>query len=241
MAAWREHWMNRFYRSKPGWADGTTEFHRLCARFSPPNARILEIGAGPSNPTSEFLASLGELHGVDISDEVRQNRFLAASHVIANDRYPCDSGMFDLAVSNYVVEHVSDPQSHLLEVRRVLKPGGVYIFRTTNVLHYVGFVSMLTPHWFHLLVANRLRALAADAHDPWKTEYRMNTARSVRAHATQAGMAVRDMLLVEKEPHYGLVARPLFAAMMCYERAVNAFESLAHFRSNIFAVLATAD
>jgi SAM-dependent methyltransferase len=237
--SWQERWLDRFYRSQPRWIDGTTEFHRLCARHIATGARILEIGAGPPNPTSAFLSSLGELHGVDPGAEIRSNGALAQAHVIDGDAYPYGDATFDAAVSNYVVEHVADPVAHLSEVKRVLRSGGVYIFRTTNVIHYVGLVAAMTPHWFHRLVANRLRNLPADAHDPWPTTYRMNTRRSVYEHAERAGLLVRSLSMVEKDPYYGRAARPLFAAMLGYERLVNSTEMLATMRANIFAVLAS--
>jgi SAM-dependent methyltransferase len=234
---WQQTWTDRFYRSRPGWQDGTSEFHELCREHAPPGARILEVGAGPSNPTSAFLATLGELHGIDVSDEVFGNTYLRKSDLIVGDRYPVPDETFDLVVSNYVVEHVANPREHLAEIRRVLKPGGRYVFRTPNLVHYVAIVSRFTPHRFHLFAANRLRALGPEEHDPWPTVYAMNTPVAVRRHARAAGMEVRRLDMVEKEPSYGMVAKPLFLAFMAYERLVNATDRLSGLRANMFAVL----
>jgi SAM-dependent methyltransferase len=166
---WQENYVDRFYKSRDGWLDGTTEFHELCRRLAPSGSpKILEVGSGPSNPTSHFLASLGELHGLDVSEEVKTNEALKSAHVVEGDAFPFESGFFDLCVSNYVLEHVPDPVAHLREVARVLKPGGAFAFRTPNRLHYVSLVASLTPHWFHELVANRLRNLPEGAHDPYR-------------------------------------------------------------------------
>jgi hypothetical protein len=43
--------------------------------------------------------------------------------------------------------------------------------------------------------------------------------------------------MIEKEPSYGMCARPLFLAFMAYERLVNASEQLADLRANIIGVL----
>jgi hypothetical protein len=53
----------RYYYSRPEFVDGTTEFHRLCAKFIPVGERVLEIGPGPTNATSAFLASRGIVVG----------------------------------------------------------------------------------------------------------------------------------------------------------------------------------
>lgn len=234
---WQQAYMDRFYRSRAGWRDGTTEFHDLCARAGRGARRILEIGAGPSNPTSSYLATLAELHGVDVDSAALGNDALSGAHVIVRDAYPFDDGYFDLCVSNYVLEHVADPRAHLAEVRRVLGPGGAYVFRTPNRFHYVALVSAATPHWFHELVANRLRGQGEEAHDPYPTAYRMNSARAVARHAKSAGFAVEVLDLVEKEPSYGMAARPLFLAFMAYERLVNATPKLANLRANLFGLL----
>lgn len=229
--------MDRFYRSRPGWVDGTTAFHELVRTHAPPGAVIAEIGAGPTNPTSAFLASLGAVHGIDASDEVHGNVHLTTTSVLQDGGFPHPDATFDLAVSNYVVEHVEDAGAHLREVRRVLKPGAAYVFRTPNLLHYVALVSRFTPHGFHKLVANRLRGLRADDHDPWPTVYAMNTPRDVRREAAAADLRVTSLSLVEKEPSYGMIAKPLFLGFMAYERLVNASEALAPLRANMFVVL----
>jgi SAM-dependent methyltransferase len=237
MIRWQDVWTERFYRSRPGWRDGTTEFHAICANSVPPAPKILEVGAGPTNATSAFLASLGELHGIDVSDEVFGNQHLSSSALIEGDRFPLPDAAFDLVVSNYVVEHVANPRAHLAEIERVLKPGGAYVFRTPNLVHYVAMVSRLTPHRFHRFAANRLRALGPDEHEPWPTVYAMNLPAAVRRYARDAGLVVERLDLVEKEPSYGMYARPLFLAFMTYERLVNAFDWLAALRANMFVVL----
>ncbi len=238
--SWRKRWVDRFYRSRAGWKDGTTEFHELCRAHAPYKAHILEIGAGPTNKTSAFLAELGELHGVDISGEVHGNMHLKTAGLIESGRYPHADGSFDLAVSNYVVEHVEDPNLHLSEIQRVLRPGGHYVFRTPNLFHYVAIVSRATSHRFHVSVANPLRNLPIDAHDPWPTIYAMNTPAAVRRYSRNAGLDLVHLSLVEKEPSYGMYARPFFLAFMAYERCVNAVPALARFRANLFVVLRKA-
>lgn len=236
-AMWQDRYMTRFYDRASGWVDGTKEFHDLCIHHIPRGWKILEIGAGPSNQTSRFLKTLGELHGIDPDPDVLNNDALTSARVLENDRYAYGDGEFDVCVSDYVMEHVADPDAHLREVNRVLKPGGVYLFRTPNRFHYVAVVSSLTKHWFHKLVANRARDLPAGAHDPYPTVYAMNTRSAVRRIADAHGFEVAQLRMVEKEPSYGKFSRLAFLSFMAYERAVNASEAAADLRANIFCVL----
>jgi SAM-dependent methyltransferase len=238
---WQETYVERFYRQRAGWADGTTEFHDLCASNIPCGADILEIGAGPSNATSRFLASLGKLQGVDTDPEVKTNDALDVAHVLTSDEYPFPANKFDACVSNYVLEHISNPGLHLQEISRVLKTNGLYLFRTPNLFHYVAMISCLTPHWVHKLFANRLRSLSFDSHEPYPTVYRLNSPARIRRLAAQYGFSVDRLRLVEKEPAYGMSSRFLFLIFMSYERLVNAFEVLANLRANLFVVLRKQD
>jgi SAM-dependent methyltransferase len=235
--AWQERYLERFYDRSAGWVDGTTEFHRLCAAVVPAGGRILELGPGRSNPTSRFLATLGEVHGLDPDPASRANKSLRSAAVLEGAVFPWGTGSFDACVSNYVIEHVDDPAAHLREVGRVLRPGGTYVFRTPNRFHYVAVAAALAPHWVHRRLANRLRNLSPDAGDPHPTVYGMNSRRAVRRVAAQAGLVVEQLRLVEKEPSYGMASRVLFLAFTAYERAVNATEAAAGLRSNIFGVL----
>ena len=235
--SWQQRWLERYYDRSKGWVDGTELFHRMISERTPPDAKILEIGAGPSNATSRFLAGLGELHGLDPDPDVAENDALSSWAVLENDRYPFNDATFDICVSNYVVEHVEHAREHLAEIDRVLVPGGAYLFRTPNLFHYVGLAANFTPHRFHLLVANRMRAMDEDSHDPYPTMYRLNTRRAIRRAARAAGLSVERLSMIESEPMYGLSNRALFVAFMAYERIVNSSEIFAGLRVNILGSL----
>ena len=235
--AWQQRYRRKFYESRPGWIDGTEEFHRLCADSIGGAVKILEIGAGPSNPTSHFLATLGEVHGLDPDPAVRSNDALATATVLESAEFPFSDGFFGACVSNYTLEHVTDPENHLREVARVLRPSGVYVFRTPNQFHYVALAARLTPHWFHVLVANRLRNESAEAHDPYPTVYMCNSRTAVRRLSRKAGFEIAVLRMIEKEPSYGMASRALFFPLLAYERLVNATSLMAGLRANIIAVL----
>jgi SAM-dependent methyltransferase len=234
---WQARYDLKYYSGKPGWLAGTEEFHRLCADTIRSGSRILEIGAGPSNPTSRFLSKLGELQGIDPDPEVFANDALARAHLLEGETFPIGEDSFDYCVSNYVVEHVRNPAMHIEEVKRVLKPGGAYIFRTPNSFHYVTLVARFTPQWFHAAVSNRARKLPSSAHDPYPTVYAMNSGAAVRRVARSTGMHVELIRYVEKEPSYGRFARPAYVLFMLYERIVNLSDLLARARANLFVVL----
>ena len=155
---------------------------------------------------------------------------IAVFRIFDGVRLPFAERSFDACVSNYVLEHVDSPGEHFREVSRVLRPGGVYCLRTPNQWHYVTLASRLLPHSVHLRLANRLRDLSADAHDPYPTHYLANSSRAIHRGAAAAGLAPVHLSVLEHEPSYGRCHAALFYPMMLYERLVNATDLLTMFR-----------
>ncbi len=107
------------------------ELKRLAGR-----AAALEIGCGPGRLLRPMSRHFGEIHGVDVSDEmVRLARERLAD--VANARVHATSGAdlapfaaetFDFVYSYAVFQHIPSRDvvfRYLEETRRVLKPGGV--------------------------------------------------------------------------------------------------------------------
>src|SRR5262249_1717027 len=233
--SWQERYLERFYRQGKNWADGTTQFHELIRKHLPGDKHVLELGPGPKNRTSDFLrGNYASVDGLDVDEEARHNPALRHVHIYKQgDPWPIADNSYDAVVANFVLEHLPAPAGTASEAYRVLRPGGLFFFRTPNLWHYVSMASWLSPHWFHTLVANRLRNLPPGSHDPYPTCYRMNRCRTIRRVMREAGFEEVEFLAIEKEPSYGLSSRILFILFMGYERVVNSSKILSPFRANI--------
>ena len=215
---------------------GRKIFTELVEKYARRGSQILETGAGPTNKTTEFLSTLGRVTGLDIDEAVKAN--IHCKHVLIYDgsEIPCADSSFDLVVSNYVFEHVEYPLVMCREIHRVLRPGGVFVFRTPNLWHYVSLIARLTPHRFHMLVANKLRRLQKGGHDPYPTFHRMNTRRVCLRALGAANFDVRVCQVIEKEPSYGMVSRLIFYPLMMWERILNSSNVFEGLRANILCV-----
>ena len=219
-------------------ADGTKPLYEWMLGAVSPAATVLNIGAGPTpgEAPRRLRGRFRRIVGVDPDPIVLSNEDLDEAHVSDGAHLPFADATFDAAYSDWTLEHVSEPLPFLREVRRVLRPGGTFWFRTANTLHYVTLVSALTPHRFHVLVANRARGMADDAHEPWVTHYRMNRRSLLTRQLLRAGFASADVRMVEPRPVYMLFHPVAFAAGVAYERAVNHSDRLSNLRHTMIGV-----
>jgi SAM-dependent methyltransferase len=229
----------KYYLSQPGYRGGTLPFFDLCHDTIPAGSRLLEIGSGPSNEATFEFAKIGPVTGVDVSDEIFGNTSLVHAVVFDGVHLPFPDRSFDAVVSNWVMEHVEKPLPLLKEVRRVLRPGGMYCFRTINLFHYMPLGSKLIPRRHHAGTSKSLRRMDAEDHEPWPTYYRANSRGKLRRLFRDAGFVGIDFRMIECEPRYTAGRRLLFYPMMAYERLVNSSKLLEGFRIILSAVART--
>ncbi len=96
---------------------------------------------------------------------------------------------FDLVTANMVVEHLDRPDAQFREVRRVLRPGGIFILHTPNSWGYATMAARLIPE----CLKKKLIWLLQDREeqDVFKTFYRANTRKGIDAIAKATDFRVR--------------------------------------------------
>lgn len=101
-----------------------------------PGVKVLEIGCGRGTLVHRLRAQGLDVVGVETSaTRIEESRALYAAlpiEQISGTALPFQNEQFDLVLSFDVIEHIPDTERHLLEVRRVLKPGGSYLLQTPN-------------------------------------------------------------------------------------------------------------
>jgi SAM-dependent methyltransferase len=220
--------------------NGTLAFYDWLRQYINADVIMLNLGAGPAvdNPLRSFRGDVQKVYGADIDPIIMKNHQLDEAHVIqGNGILPFEDDFFDLVLSDFVLEHVNNPKLFLGEVYRVLKPGGKFFFRTPNKYHYVSLIARFTPHWFHNLVANRVRGLNENTHEPYPTYHRLNSKKDITQLANQLGFSKIELLFVEANPSYLMFHEIPFLLGVFYERLVNRFVLLEQLRVCIFGKL----
>lgn len=98
--------------------------------------KVLDVGSGPGvyynrikerNPGVEYF-------GVDLMPSMLANHPSGKNQLVAGDvlQLPFASDKFDVVMANHMLYHIEDVESAVIELRRVLKPGGLVMVATNS-------------------------------------------------------------------------------------------------------------
>lgn len=97
----------------------------------PITGKLLEIGSYPFDRTKDLVDLGYDVCGVDLY--YNKSEFNVKKCDIETDKLPFTDNTFDIVLMMQVMEHLGrDPVWALKEIKRVLKPGGVFIMSTPN-------------------------------------------------------------------------------------------------------------
>ena len=163
---------------------GTIRFYTRVRALVEPHFSVLDIGCGRGAIAARltsfekllmtYKGQAKRVIGIDLDPIGETNPTLDEFRLINGPRWPVEDCSIDLAVSDWTMEHVEDPEAFLRECYRVLRPGGFLCIRTANRLGYVVALSKLIPNRVHTKILNRVQP-ERDDQDVFPTVYRCNT------------------------------------------------------------------
>ncbi len=140
-------------------------------------------------------------------------------------KLPFRSGVFTLATSSMVVEHLERPGEVFAEIARVCRPGARFVVFTPNLLNYGMLLAALTPYRFHLWYKRITYYFARGEwcdheEDMFPTWYRANTVGRLRRLVRQAAFSVERLDRISMTHSFGFI-RPLYACSLLFERLID--------------------
>ena len=208
--------------------DQVTVFYTRVRALIEPSFTVLDIGCGRGKqaddpvPTRRRLKTLNDecdrMIGIDLDPAAGANPCIDEFRMMRpHEAWPLEDASIDLALSDYVLEHVDDPPLFFSECRRVIRPGGLLCMRTTNVLSYFGLASLLTPDTAHAAIIGRVYTRPRRADDVFPTRYRCNTLRAVRGMLDRHGFDHCVYGYQSDPAHFGF-SRMLYALGVLHQR-----------------------
>ena len=171
--------------------------------------------------------------GLDYDEAALRSNRLALKVRGRVQALPFAEGVFDLVSANMVVEHLEAPETCLLEVRRVLKPSGLFVLHTPNLRSPLVALAAVLPESIKTALI-RFADRRPDA-DVFPTRYRLNTPAAIRAYAKACALNVREVKTVCTGPVTGALG-PLVLFELLVIRALR-WEALAWLRPVMIAIL----
>lgn len=171
--------------------DGTIEFYGRIKALTQPDHTVLDLGAGRAawfeDDTCRYRKQIQALRGhvqeviaADIDEIVMENRS-SDRNIIIDKVVPLPDNSIDILIADYVLEHIQDPEHFASEVRRLLRPSGVFCARTPHKCSYVALGARMVPNKKH---SNYLKNLQPErkSQDVFPTAYKLNTMSAIQRH-----------------------------------------------------------
>jgi SAM-dependent methyltransferase len=228
-------------RIVPGHRHTQLVYHEWLVSILPPHCDWLDLGCGhqpfPAWVEADargMIAGCRTAVGIDLDfPSLQKNTYLRDRAMGSLEHLPFSNDSFDVVTCNWVVEHLEAPAAVLAEVKRVLRPGGRFLFHTPNRNAPQLRVAAHTPERLKAPLIWILEQRPAE--DVFKTFYRMNTEQDIRRLAAEAGLEVERLEQLSSSAMTAILG-PLAIPELLFMRMLRA-ESRRGLRSSILAVL----
>jgi ubiquinone/menaquinone biosynthesis C-methylase UbiE len=117
------------------------------------NKKVLDIACGEGYGTNLLAAYAESITGVDIDRRTIEKAIkkYTVKNIIFKEgsvsNIPCEDSSFDIVISFETIEHTDEHDQFLTEVKRVLKPDGLFIISTPDKANYSDMQDYKNP--FH--------------------------------------------------------------------------------------------
>ena len=195
--------------------------------------QIMPPWVGADEPN--LVSRCHSVAGIDVDfASLEKNQIFSGRVAQANlEQIPFADESFDLVTANMVIEHLSEPLQVLNEVRRVLRPGGRFLYHTPNRNAPAMRIADRTPDALKKRIVWWLER--REESDIFKTFYRMNTVEDITALADAAGLKVQRLVQMSSSAiTYRL--GPFALPELLFLRALEA-DRFKHLRTNVIATL----
>lgn len=101
------------------------------------NLKILDIGCGTGEIISYFDKNDNQIYAVDALCQIDDRFHIQNFTKVDSALLPFEDNFFDVIISNHVVEHIEDQDTHMNEIYRCLKKEGICYYATPNKFFFI--------------------------------------------------------------------------------------------------------
>jgi len=172
--------------------------------------------------------------GIDYSfDSLKKHKNIPLKARGDITKLPFKDNSFDLVSANMVVEHLENPGLQFLEINRIVKPKGVFIFHTPNLFGYTTLISKMVPEIFKDKLIYIFQGRKEE--DVFDTYYRANSKKIIIRIANKTGFEIEKIKPIVSDAQL-LIIPPLVVFELLWIRMLMTM-TLKPLRTNIIAIL----
>ena len=232
----QEYYRMRYRTLEPAWRDSLLIYRDLVAARVNAETALLDIGCGHADFLLDSYKQAGQAVGIDPDRAaLHDNTSLAQVATGVADALPFADACFDVVVAAWVLEHLDDPARVFAEIRRVLKPGGCFIFLTPNAWNYNVWLIRLVPNGLHGFLVRLL--YGRQETDTYPVRYRANSVATFARFLLSSGYQV-EQLVFNGDPSYISFNNLLFWAACRIEKLLD-LPPLRHTKVHLIGVYRT--
>jgi SAM-dependent methyltransferase len=105
-------------------------------KFAGNGTRVLDVGCNDGSVGALLIKKDNEVFGIEASPTVAELAVKKGLKVLTADLekgFPFEDAFFDVVMAGEIIEHISDTDFLIEEVKRVLKHDGIFVLSTPNV------------------------------------------------------------------------------------------------------------
>jgi ubiquinone/menaquinone biosynthesis C-methylase UbiE len=191
---------SRYQQRHPDWQPATVVYEQTIRRHLAPGMRLLDLGCGRGGVLEQLGEAVTCPVGLDPDfASLRAHRMPHLPRAVGlASAPPFNTASFDLVACSWVLEHIAEPARAFSEIRRILKPGGRFIFLSPNATNPLATMIRLLQPLQEILVA---RLYARHEIDTFPPVYRANTQRTLTRLMGDVGLQL-EMLHHIQDPTY---------------------------------------
>ncbi len=205
-------------RDYPKFKTGGFFYRYYINKFLTTDSIVLDAGCGDGGIIRDFKNKPKIIIGVDVNEKLLAQNNIVDQKIISNlENIPLDNNTVDIIVSEFVLEHLAHPEAVFEELARVLKPDGVFIFITPNVLNPIMALSRILPHTVHKFFRTTILKKEEETHP---TYYRANTYKTLIKLGISTGLS-EQAISRAGNPEYLGFCKPLAPLAIWLEKMID--------------------
>ncbi|HID31402.1 MAG TPA: class I SAM-dependent methyltransferase, partial [Desulfobacterales bacterium] len=215
----QERIRSRYRDTRPGYRTAREVYAGILSRLVHRDIILLDAGCGQAGLVEGYCGLAHMVVGVDKCLR-RFRESIKVKDLVEGglEALPFPNEVFSLITCSWVLEHLENPIAVLIEITRVLRPGGHFLFLTPNALNYTIWLSRLIPNTMRQRMVREIYGREETFTFP--AFYRANTHRWLDKTLTRLGYECEVFEYVG-DPSYIAFNEFLFRLAVMFEKVTD--------------------